>query len=263
MSEAPVHVTRWGDYGPRIVLIHGSAQGSLVGGDVHFSRQKALSETGFRLQVPDRPGHGRTLPRGHPDDAEVDAIWVGDLLGDGAHLVGHSFGGCVALAAAARRPDAVRSLTLIEPGMQKLATDNPAVRQFGLRILAAITLSWSPTKRAERFSRIVGIPEEIRGGRDRDELARIGRGIARLKLPTGAALREELAMIKQAAIPLLVVTGGWNRAFDVVGARVAKAGGGTHRIIASPHHFPNLVSDEFNEMLAAFAHDADAAAAGR
>ena len=263
MSEAPVHVTRWGDHGPRIVLIHGSAQGSLVGGDVHFSRQKTLSEMGFQLRVPDRPGHGRTPARGRPDDAEADAIWVSDLLGDGAHLVGHSFGGCVALAAAARRPDAVRSLTLIEPGMQKLATDDAAVRKFGLQIMAAIAFSWSPIKRAERFSRIVGIPEEIRGGRERDELARIGRGIARLKLPTGAALRKELATINQAAIPLLVVTGGWNRAFDVVGARVAEAGGGTHRIIASPHHFPNLVSDAFNEMLTAFVRESDAAAADK
>ncbi len=254
-----MHVTRWGDHGPRIVLVHGSAQGGSTGGDGHFSRQQALAARGFQVVVPDRPGHGRSPSPGRPDDAEADAAWVVDLLGDGAHLVGHSFGACVALAAAAKRPSAVRTLTLIEPGMQKLATDDPAVRKFGLRIMAAIALSWTPVRRAERFSRIVGIPEDIRGGRDREELARIGRGIARLKLPSVATLRLGLSEVKQAGIPLLVVTGGWNRAFDVVGARAAELGGGTHKFVASPHHFPNLVSNEFNDMLAGFVQGAEAA----
>ena len=257
MNEVPLHVTRWGDHGPRIVLVHGSAQGGSTGGDGHFSRQQALAARGFQVVVPDRPGHGRSPSPGRPDDAEADAAWVVDLLGDGAHLVGHSFGACVALAAAAKRPSAVRTLTLIEPGMQKLATDNPAVRKFGLRIMAAIALSWTPVRRAERFSRIVGIPEDIRGGRDREELARIGRGIARLKLPAAATLRIQLAEVKRAGIPLLVVTGGWNPAFEIVGARVAAAGGGRHEVIASPHHFPNLISDEFNHMLAALVEDTD------
>lgn len=42
------------------------------------------------------------------------------LLGDGAHLVGHSDGGLVALRAAALRPAAVRSLCLFEPATQAL-----------------------------------------------------------------------------------------------------------------------------------------------
>lgn len=262
MSQAPLHVTRWGDHGPRVVLVHGSAQGSSVGGDTHFSRQQALAEKGFQVFVPDRPGHGRSPAPGRPDDAEADAEWVVDLLEGGAHLVGHSFGGCVALAAAARKPKAVRSLTLIEPGMQKLATDDPAVRKFGIRILAAVLLSLTAAGRAERFSRIVGIPQDVRGGRNRDELTQIGRGIARLKLPSAVTLTRELATIKEAAIPLLVVTGGWNQAFDVVGKRVAQVGGGAHRLVSSPHHFANLVSDEFNEMFTVFAREAEAAMPG-
>ena len=127
MKEDSMFVTRWGQQGPRVVLVHGSAQGSSVGGDRHFNAQERLAERGWQLLVPDRPGHGRSPDPGRPDDAEADGALVADLLGDGAHLVGHSFGGCVALAAAAKRPEAVRSLTIIEPAMAALAVNKPVV----------------------------------------------------------------------------------------------------------------------------------------
>lgn len=257
-----IHLTRWGDSGPEVVLIHGSAQGSRVGGAEHFAGQQALSTLGWRLVVPDRPGHGRSPAPGRPDDAEADGAWVADLLGEGAHLVGHSFGGCVALAAAAERPDAVRSLTLIEPGMQKLAIDDPQVRRFVLKLVATILLSFSPERRAVRFAKLVGIPEGIRGGSSREELRAMGRGIARLKVPSADALRRELGVVREAGIPLLVVTGGWSPSFDAVGARVAEVGGGRHEIVAAPNHFPNLASG-FNRALVSFMRHADAAACMR
>ena len=117
----PLNITRWGDAGPRVVMVHGSAQGSRVGGARHFSKQAALKDRGWQIVVPDRPGHGLSRAPGRPDDAELDGEWVAEMLEGGAHLVGHSFGGAVALAAAARRPEAVYSLTLIEPAMQALS----------------------------------------------------------------------------------------------------------------------------------------------
>ncbi len=259
VNNPRIHVTRWGDAGPKVVLIHGSAQGSEVGGDRHFAAQQRLAERGFQLVVPDRPGHGRSPAPGRPDDAEADGEWVAGLLGDGAHLVGHSFGGCVALAAAVRRPEAVRSLTLIEPGMHKLAMDDPHVRRFGLRALSILLFSLSAASRIRRFAALVNIPPDIRGGAGPEEMKRMGQGIARLKVPSGETLRRELQTIRAAAVPLWVVTGGWSPAFDVVGQRVAAIGGGVHQILASPHHFPNLVSDEFNQALAAFIQRAEAA----
>jgi B3/4 domain/alpha/beta hydrolase fold len=52
---------------------------------------------------------------------------VVELLGDGVHLVGHSYGGVVAMLAAGLRPQAVRSLTLIEPLAPRLAAHDPSV----------------------------------------------------------------------------------------------------------------------------------------
>ncbi|WP_375392791.1 alpha/beta fold hydrolase [uncultured Sphingomonas sp.] len=254
-----INVTRWGESGPSVVLVHGSAQGSRVGGDHHFRAQQALAAEGWQLIVPDRPGHGASPAPGRPDDAEADGAWVAELLGDGAHLVGHSFGGCVALAAAARRPEAVRSLTLIEPAMQKLAVDNPHVRRFVLKLVSTIIFSFSPERRAVRFAKLIGIPGGIRGGSSRAELKAMGRGIAKLKVPAAATLRHELETIRQAGIPLLVVTGGWNPAFDAVGARAASVGGGRHEIVASADHFPNL-TPAFNAVLTGFMRGAAASA---
>ncbi len=251
-SETPVHVTRWGESGPRLVLVHGGVQGSSVGGDHHFAAQQRLAGRGFQLLVPDRPGHGRSPSPGRGDDAGADGEWVAELLGDGAHLVGHSFGGCVALAAASRRPTATRSLTVIEPAMQNVARGDPRVRRLGLQMLRALFLSFSASARARRVFAVLAIPAEIGGSRSPEELARMGRALRRFALPSAATLERQLGELRERGTPLLVITGGWNPAFEAVGDRVAALGAGRRLVVPSSHHFPQLVSDEFNEALAAF-----------
>ena len=247
-----VHVTRWGATGPRVVLVHGSAQGSQVGGDTHWDNQQALADRGWQVLVPDRPGHGRSPYPGRPDDADLDGALIAELLGEGAHLVGHSFGGAVALAAAAQRPDLVKSLTVIEPAMQQLGTDIPAVRRFIFKLVRIMLFSLTPSRRILNFAAAVGIPESIRGGKSAEELASMGRGIKALRLPGKEALRQQLGVIEQRKMPFMVVTGGWNPAFEAVGARVAELGGGEQFVVASPHHFPQSISNEFNDLLDRF-----------
>src|ERR671932_155375 len=120
----PVHVTVWDEAGvgaPTVVLVHGT----MTWGTDAFEAQRPLAER-YRLLVTDRRGFG-----GSPDidrsDYEVDAADVVELLGDGAHLVGHSYGGVVAMLAAGLRPQSVRSLALIEPSAYRLAEQDPAV----------------------------------------------------------------------------------------------------------------------------------------
>ena len=252
-----MHVMHWGTEGPLVVMVHGSAQGSKVGGSRHFSRQEKLSEHGWQIDVPDRPGHGQSPSPDRPDDAEADGALVAELLGHGAHLVGHSFGGCVALAAAHLRPSAVRSLTLIEPAMMPLAIDTAPVQEFVGKLSECMRGASSPADAAIAFARLVRIPDEIRGGSDRAELERMGKALAELKVPPPPKLGEQLATVRTAGIPLMVVEGGWNPAFGAVSERVAELGGGVHVVIQSPHHFPQLVSDEFNERLHDFMTAAD------
>ncbi len=252
MEDPSVYLTRWGDAGPVVVMVHGSAQGSEVGGGRHFAKQAELAPMGWQVIVPDRPGHGRSPSPGRPDDAEADGKWVAELLGEGAHLVGHSFGGCVALAAAAMRPAAVRSLTLIEPAMMPLAIDDPVVQGFAKQLAEIAAGASSPAERAIKFAKLVGIPDAIRGGSSEAELGRMGKGLKELKLPTPPVLREQLAIVGNAGIPFQVVDGGWNPAYGAVADRVAKLGGGRHVVVKAEHHFPQLVSDEFNRLLVEF-----------
>src|SRR5579862_5226175 len=116
---------------PPLPLVHGS----VVNGEATWTAQRPLAER-FDLVVPNRRG----FPPG-PDaervDFEDEAVWIARFLEPGAHLVGHSYGGVIALLAAARRRELVRSLTVIEPPAFALVRGHPAVEAFIERFPAA------------------------------------------------------------------------------------------------------------------------------
>jgi pimeloyl-ACP methyl ester carboxylesterase len=107
--------------GPRVVFVHGS----IVGAETTWRHQADLAEH-WTLCLPNRPGFGSSPPleRG---DFEAEAPLIAELLEDGAHLVGHSYGAVIALFAAAKRPGSVRSLTVSEPGALRVAAGDPVV----------------------------------------------------------------------------------------------------------------------------------------
>jgi pimeloyl-ACP methyl ester carboxylesterase len=113
----------WGD-GERVVCIHGS----LSWGTFAFRAQRPLAAA-RSLVLPNRRGYGASAATGRADFA-VDADDVAVLLGDGAHLVGHSYGAVVALLVAARRPHAVRTLTAVEPAALSAARGDAAVEEL-------------------------------------------------------------------------------------------------------------------------------------
>ena len=101
--------------GEPIVLLHCSSGSSGAWAPVmnHLGQD-------YRVLAPDLLGYGRTAPwpRDAPlgPDAELGVVEaLLDVAGRPAHLVGHSYGGTVALGAARRYPRRVASLTLIEP----------------------------------------------------------------------------------------------------------------------------------------------------
>lgn len=84
------------------------------------------------------------------------ALWIADVLDElapeGAHVVGHSFGGASAAAYARRFPDRVRSLTLLEP---VFTFAYPPVRMLAWTMVA--TMGFLPESwRCSAFGRIGG-----------------------------------------------------------------------------------------------------------
>ena len=112
--------------GDTAVLVHGSGVR-----DWTWSDQLELADR-YRLVMPYRRGYGES-PDADPD-FEVDGRDVAELLDRPSHLVGFSYGGVGSLLATARRPELVRTLTVIEPPAFGVALDDPAVQELGAKL---------------------------------------------------------------------------------------------------------------------------------
>lgn len=150
-AAGPLNDVVWGG-GERVVCVHGS----LSWGAFAFRAQRPLA-TSHSLVVPDPRGYGASAATGRADFS-VDADDVAALLGDGAHLVGHSYGAVVALLVAARRPQAVRTLTAVEPAALSATRGDAAVEEL-IAALADVQAAASSLSAAEfvvRFHEVLG-----------------------------------------------------------------------------------------------------------
>jgi len=122
-----------------VVLLHSGGLSSRQWGRL----ADELADAGYPVHLPDFLGHGANdtePPRPVHFSADVDATV--DLLVEGGvpvHLVGHSYGGLIALCLARRRPDLVRSLALYEPVAFGVLHDPPDAE--GLADLQRLSVS--------------------------------------------------------------------------------------------------------------------------
>jgi pimeloyl-ACP methyl ester carboxylesterase len=99
--------------GAPVLALHGSASTGAM-----WRSLAGFIGTRLRLLTPDLPGYGAsgTPAVAGPLGRELAAVVsLASSLREPVHLVGHGFGGVVALEAARLMPSLVRSLTLIEP----------------------------------------------------------------------------------------------------------------------------------------------------
>jgi pimeloyl-ACP methyl ester carboxylesterase len=82
----------------------------------------------WELWIPRRRGFGKSPPG--PQDFEVDASDLLDLLDEPAHVVGFSYGGVGTADAAGESPASFLSLTIIEAPLYLVAPDDPAVQHL-------------------------------------------------------------------------------------------------------------------------------------
>ena len=116
VGDLQVRYLDWGGSGPPVVLLHGLASSA------HWYDLVArhLREQ-YRLIAPDQRGHGQTTQAHSGYDwatLSQDMVGLMDHLGlDTAAVFGHSWGATVALNVAARFPDRVAALGLIDGGV--------------------------------------------------------------------------------------------------------------------------------------------------
>jgi pimeloyl-ACP methyl ester carboxylesterase len=118
-SGRAVSALLWGTDSPEIVFVHGGAQ------NAHTWDTVALALGRPALAV-DLPGHGHSgwrddLAYSPMTNAEDIAVAIEHLAPSAAVVVGMSLGGLTSIALAARRPDLVRKLILVDvtPGVDR------------------------------------------------------------------------------------------------------------------------------------------------
>lgn len=128
-AQSPLYCSVIG-CGEPVVFVHGDG---LFGNPIdHWWHQLELADE-YQLIMPARHGYYLSPPP-EREAFDIYASTIADLLGEGAHLVGHSYGGVVALLAASIKPQAVLSLTVSEPPAFGLVRGHPDVERFIARL---------------------------------------------------------------------------------------------------------------------------------
>jgi pimeloyl-ACP methyl ester carboxylesterase len=251
LTTRGVHVTVWGD-GEPAVLVHGS----FGWGTETWRQQRPLADD-YKLLLLDRRGFGASPADGRVD-FDRDADDVTDLLGDGAHVVGHSYGGVVSLLAAARRPDAVRSLVLIEPPAFGIARGNDAVEELIGNISSATEEASDPAEYRAAFLRgfgFAGVTTALSGA-----ALEAARASMTERPPWEAQI--PLDELERARVPVLLVQGDWCPAPDTARSLAGAAFRAVcdvlderlhaQRAVFPAAHNPQKLGKLFNERVRAF-----------
>ena len=188
MSPEKLHVHRYGpDESPRVLLLHG-----LTG---HGRRWKTLAERHLpdvSMLAPDLLGHGySSWSAPWTLDANVEALAA--LLDQPTLVVGHSFGGAVALNLAAAHPELVGGLILLDPAV---GLDGAWMREIADAMFASPDYSDRAEARAEKAHGSWGEVEPAELDRDVDEhLVALpdGRFGWRISIPAMLSYWSELA----------------------------------------------------------------------
>jgi pimeloyl-ACP methyl ester carboxylesterase len=238
-----LHLEEWGD-GTPVVLVHGS----LATAAEEWEVQRPLADQGFHLLAPDRRGCGRS-PAAGGEDFLRDAEDIAALMGDGAHLVGHSYGGLGVLFAAARRPEATLSVTLLEPAAFALGQHHPS----GRALVDNIRRAWDQDNPDEQW--VIGFLKAV--GSDPDEFPPDFLAAA---LPLVHVVRRgrpgwypnlPLAALATASFPKLIVSGGHSAGFDAICDDLAERIGASRTVVAGAGHEVQFAGAPINDTLLA------------
>ncbi len=230
------HIQELGD-GPAVVMIHGLLIGSLA--SWYFTAAPSLART-HRVRAYDLRGHGRSARADTGYDSRTLARDLDEVTADLAEpfdLVGHSWGGLVALRYAIDHPERVRRLAIVEAPLPpsralEMASFLAADDQLPARLLDALP----PQLR-----------EAVASGRRQAE--RLLRSLEALVLESTllADVRAEPdladAELARVRAPTLVVYGD-RSACAPAGDRLARAIPGARGLVLAGGHYLHLDARE-------------------
>jgi len=263
-------VTNSADPAPA-VLLHSSASTANQWRDL-----TALIESGRAVVTPEQWGCGATPPwrgRGVFSLAEEAApvIELIETAGRPIHLVGHSYGGGVALHIARRRPELLSSLTLIEPTAFHLLKDGTAEDRAAYREIVSVAESISQSLacgyRGDGMARFVdywngaGTWADMSSARQ-DVL--VGR-VMKVPLDFRALLHEEAAPgdFRSMTVPTLLIRGTESprpavRVAEVLSRTLPHCA--TVRVVGAGHMVPLTHGPDVNPLIRDFIARHDRAA---
>jgi pimeloyl-ACP methyl ester carboxylesterase len=195
VAEAPAPGPRAGH--DLVLCVHG-----MSGSATNWTDLMAELAPDFDCAALDLPGSGFSPPPKHRAGYSVSALagtviqlieaLTSDPGHDGVHLIGNSMGGAVSVRVAARRPDLVKTLTLISPAMPDLKVPRAAwhfpvlaLPFVGLRLVRQWVVRFPVENRvAGVFATCFADPARLHPDRFALEVAALGRRDA---LPHDAA----------------------------------------------------------------------------
>lgn len=237
--------------GPGVLAVHGQPGEA---GD--FDAVAPLLVDDHRLLVPDRPGYGRSVGEavGMADNADLLADLLVEKRAGPATIVGHSYGGGIAILMAARRPEVVSGLVLVgsvgRADSINVVDHVLALPWAGEALTAAGLLAFGRV-----LPRLRGLASHVPGQRlawleaslpDRrfvESASHSGRRIWRSFIVEQRALVREIGDVEAALsavrVPTVVISGTWDVVVPAsVAASVAAAVSGAELVsVARTGHF--------------------------
>jgi pimeloyl-ACP methyl ester carboxylesterase len=261
----PVHYVEFGGTGPRVVLVHG-----LGGSHLNWCLLAPHLVEHATVTAVDLAGFGLTHPRGRSTRVQANADllvrFLREVTGTPAVLVGNSMGGMVSILAAARHPDAVAGLALVDPSLPGAfgdPVDRVVMASFalyatpvlGARLLARRRATMTPRRLVDQVLDLCcvdpsSVPEDLRAASEALVVRRATvsgldtafLAAARSLLRVNARPAAYWATMASIAAPVLLIHGERDRLVPVRAARRAARRNPTWRLETLPDtgHVPQL-----------------------
>lgn len=230
-------------HGDRVVLVHGD----VFDAEATWSAQGTLAAD-HRLVLVNRRGFGRS-PDVDGEDFALDADDVATILGPGAHPVGNSYGGVVALLTAAAHPELVRSLAVFEPPAFGLVPERSDVRQFRRTVEELVASRPTPEEFLRQFVIAVGgdpgrLPTPLRPA-----LVKAASVQMHGRFPWEAQM--PLDVLAHTPFPKLVVSGDHSKMFDAVCDVLKLRLRARREVLSGAGHSIPLLGEPVNDALTA------------